>query len=667
MSNFQSPQFVVINPESSEVLAALEKTKSVGFDLETSISKPRDGIIRLYQLYVPENDTVYIWDIYHHDFKGYFSSDFRAFLSFLSNPNIEIRIHNVLFEYSWIREKHQLKIQNILDTLVLSQVKNAGLFEAYQKVGYSEPNSLETLSELYGLNLDKQYQKYDYSDPSPITLEVYQYAANDAKATWYLGEVISRPKQDVDLRAASVFGELNYRGIPVNVQKLVQLLEQYEATWKDLYEQIKEITECNPNSPKQLLSWIINKYGKAPLGYHRKKKAIEACTKKSAVNDFIFKLNQQGFDTTTLRMIQEYRSIKKRSDYPKEYLSNLHEGRIYGNYKVFGFQGEGRSSCAKANIQNVAKSSPTTKKYGLSSLRSLFEAEPGWTFIEIDLAAAHAQIARAVSRDRKLVESLKTGIKLHFYTLQSILAKQNIFMSPAEIKQAKANESHPYHLRINELYKLSKNVYYSFLNFSGATTLQDTFSNEDVIIDVDTCKEYLDATAKTFSDLRNFQKNLIKLVENRYAPRYAPNGQYLGLVSQLSMPDGSIIHFIKGGRGASKICAAVWLRVEASAIKQSLISIQDMIDLNFEDSAEIVNFSHDSVLLHAKEEVALDLANFAYKVVNRDIRQYVKDYQPEEEYHYSCWLPGQEPKKGELINKTGWVHLGYELKKNWEG
>lgn len=662
--SYTKPAHVIINPSTANHVSILEDAKVIGFDIETTISKPRDGFIRLYQCYIPEKDTVFIWDTY--PVFNPTTASFKTLLNLLKDKEVEVRIHNSLFEQSWIMEKHRIRISNVLDTMLLNAVKNAGLFSAYQ-VRYKEPNSLGTLSELYNMNLDKTHQGYDYSLAEAIPEDVYEYAANDAKACWYLGEVIERPKQDVDLRAAEVFAQLNYNGLPVNMDKLEAMAKQYKEQAEELYKEIERVTGCNPNSPKQLLPWIINHYGAAPVGFHRKKKIVEACTKKSALNDFIYKLAQTNVDTKILKLIQDYRTIKKCADYPKEYMEACHNGRMHSSYKVLGYQGEGRSSCARPNSQNIPKPTATTKKYGLPAIRSVFEAVKGWVLIEIDLAAAHAQIARFISRDSKLIESRKTGVKLHFYTLQNILKNMGIYMTPIEIRDAKKDEFHEHYELINAIYKLSKNTFYSFLNFSGAPTLQDTFSKEDVIIDTDTCKEYLTATASTFSGLRKFQLELIKKVEKRYSPKYAPNGDFLGKVAYLTMPDGSLIMFPKDSTTASKICAAVWLRVEASAIKQSLISTQELFDTQYQGQAEIVNFSHDSVLLHVREEKALEVAETVYQYVNADIRRYVLDYETEEELHYSSWLPGMKPKKDEKINKSGWSYLGFELKYNWAG
>jgi DNA primase large subunit len=312
------------------------------------------------------------------------------------------------------------------------------------------------------------------------------------------------------------------------------------------------------------------------------------------------------------------------------------------------------------NLQNVSKPKDLTKKHGLPSLRGIFKALPGWTFIEIDLAAAHAQIARYFSRDTKLTEANKTGIKLHFYTLETMLKDLGIYMSPLEIKKAKADKSHEHSKLINQLYKLSKNVFYSFLNFSGAATLHDTFSKEGTETTEAKCKAYLKATAETFSDLRRFQQSLIKKVESRQKIKLTAHGQYLGRAGFMYIPDGSVIQ-LPSNATASKICAAVWLRTEASAIKNSLIRIADLIENSWSPyNAEIVNFSHDSVLLHVREKIALEVSEKATEIIVEDITKYVKDYEHEYESVVAC-LINPAIKEDYKANS----YLGCEIKPVW--
>lgn len=660
--SFGEPE-IIVNPDPDSVIVQILldlEDPEVGFDIETSRSKPREGEIRLYQCYIPEQDTVLIWD------RGEPECDLEPLLTVLDNPKVTKIIHNAQFEYLWVREKHGIKINNVLDTMILSQVARAGTFEAYQAAGLTSPNSLETLSKEFGFEYSKEHQGYDYDDPSGIPWAVYQYGAYDAKATYKLSKAIKRPKQDIDLLLTEVFGELSYNGFSADYDAIVDLREEYRKVWQKLETEILQDLQANPQSPKQLLTKIFERYGKTPITYDRKTRTHKPSTDKPSINDFI--ASNPDLDTEVLKKVQHFRSIKKiGGDYPKKYLVNYHNGKLYGNYKILGFSGEGRSSCKDENIQNVAKHTEVVKSYGLPALRSIFKAKSGRVFIEIDLAACHAQIARFLSRDENLIISRKTGIKLHFFTLQTMLAQMGIYLQPIEIKRAKADKEHEYNKLINNLYKLSKNVFYSFLNWAGGGTLQSTFSKEDVIISVDTCKEYLTATALTFSGLREFQNKLIAIVESRYKQMYTRDGRSLGLVGYLDLIDGSRMFFPQRYATPSKICASVWLRIEATGIKKALLEMQTQ-KINQRspgwESAVICNFSHDSFVIEVPEEEVVRVAEQAYEILNRNITQYVHDYETEEELliDQKTGLTRQ-PKKGEIFSKSDLK--GYNISKEW--
>ena len=611
---------------------AMKQSTVLGFDIETPICHPTEGRIRLFQVYIPSLDIVAIWDSY--DFMGNICNapGFNLLLQILADENIEKRIHNGNFEYSWIFHEFGVRIKNVLDTLILSQVNKAGLYSLYISKGIKDPNSLRNLSVEFGFELDKKYQNYDFGNILiALPDDVISYGAKDAKATWLLGEKLSYPKQDIDLKVAEVFYQLNCVGFPANLKKCEEIFLEYSNKAQELKTKFQELTGANPASPQQVKKWMKTKWGIVSKSYNRKKKIVEESTNQSAVNQFIAS-NQNLPDLDILRLMQEFRSVKKFADYPKEYLKNYRDGRVFGNYSTLGFQGEGRTSCKSPNLQNAPKEKPFTKKHSLPMIRGIFQPQDGWNFVDIDAAAAHAQIARDISGDRKLKESNETGVKLHFYTLETMLADMGIKMTPKEIKAAKKDKTHPHNNLINDLYKLSKNVFYSFLNWSGENSLQDTFSKEGVEISIQTCKKYLDATAKTYSDLRSFQRDVVRLVESRCDQYFLPNGESLGFISWLNIPDGSRIYSAKKNATASKLVSGIWLRIEATAMKKSLLRVQTLCDSKWLKQSEIVNFAHDSFVVHCKKQITEEVGETIQSILIEELTKLVPTYQHEFEH-----------------------------------
>ena len=645
---------------TDEILERIKECYEFGFDIETPICDPRDGKIRLYQLYIPTINLSVMWDSSNGEVLK--QKGFDLLLETLVDDEKEICIHEAKFEFKWMYHTHGIQINNIIDTRILNQIDKAGLFFGYMMGGYKESNSLKHLSFEYNLGLDKEYQSYDYSSPEPLPEPVLKYGANDAKAPWYLSKIIDYPAQDIDLKVVELFCRLNVTGIPVDLTKLADIAEEYAEKAVELKETFTELTGANPASYKQVLRWMQEKWGKQSIGFHRKKKQYQPSTNQSAVNQFIAQ-NPDLPDIEWLRIMQQMRSIKKAADYPKQYLELARNDRVYGDYSTLAAQGEGRTSCKEPNLQNVPKPKSNTEKHNLPNIRSVFAPPEGWKFIEIDLAGCHAQILRYYSSlyyhgHSNLVEANESGVKLHFYTLVNILKDgYGIQMSPREIKKAKGDKSHPHHKLINNLYKLSKNVFYSFQNKSGASTLHDTFSTEGVEITMQTCEQFIKAATRTYPEVVNFQNRLIKEIQNSiWREKYfMPNGDFLDYCGSKIMPDGSKIYFPQKTTKLNKSLAAFWLRIEATAMKKSLLRVDRLCQSVWRGKSEIVNFSHDSMMLNTKDEFVCEVGETAMKIMIEEISKYVKDYKHEYEYRFD-FKDGSEPFKGWEC-KTDWSTL----------
>jgi 3'-5' exonuclease len=224
-------------------LKDLAKASELGFDIETlGIAKQNDalvpelGRIRLIQAYLPDVDKCIVWDL------GTLENPRRLedllgldiLRKKLASKKCRKFIHNASFESAWIAEHFRIPIMNVVDSMILSQLYWAGLIRGFNKIGVANPNSLEQVTlRLFGIKPDKTNQGYDYV--MPLGNSQYNYAATDAKLTYYAGiklldMCLTEGMQKVveaEMMAIPAFAQMNYKGVPVNPEKLKELLEIY--------------------------------------------------------------------------------------------------------------------------------------------------------------------------------------------------------------------------------------------------------------------------------------------------------------------------------------------------------------------------------------------------------------------------------------------------------
>lgn len=454
-----------------EALNLFESENSFGFDIETygydgikDALNPDSGGIRLMQFYFPQSSKSFILDL-GKDPERSPQKELSIILRYLRNPKKLKYIHNAAFESLWIAKKFRYPILNIMDSMILSQIYFAGLYEYFNKFSINI-HSLQGLCKyLFNIDLDKSFQSYDYR--LDLSIEHLKYAALDAKAAYFCGEFLYQKALEKDLdrlikiemEAIPAFSMLNAIGIPFNLEKASKYLnkinDHLDILLKDLNQNYPDL---NPNSPKQVLRLLHS------LGYS---------FKKSSYDNLFYSMNDPKSSSDLKSFISKllkWRKIKKQAEYLSQYIEKASFNKYLNSYVVRStyiqnaFQATGRSCSSNPNLQNIP--SEYIKELDFS-LRDFFEAPPGFKFIIIDLAACHAQIARYLSHDKSLLDALKKKIKIHFYTISGILKLSNIHLSPEEIIKIKSDDTHPLYEKINLLYAPAKMAFYAFLNLSG--------------------------------------------------------------------------------------------------------------------------------------------------------------------------------------------------------
>lgn len=666
----------------------------ISVDIESTGLDPRSRM-RSLQLYLPNIDKVCYLDLW--DLTTAQTRFFEAFKMQLQNPNVKKYLQNALFDLFWFYWKFRVLGFNIIDTRILSQIQKAGQYEGYKfEAGIDAPNSLENLSQEFGYDHDKSNQSSDWSK-IPLDPDQIAYAGRDPYVTYKIGRtlydrlMIEQPQVvTAELGSIPVFVYMQYVGLPCDINRLFQFSAKYGTAAANAKTELSKLMPYDPchhakierqmkldpkvcygkqgqllkawqdkpfsvSSPSQVTAYLHS------LGYQEYTKKIDKKTgedKDSSAKDVLFEIYADNPHQTELLDIINYRGVSKAASTLDSYFKTYCPVRksIRVSYSVLATQGMGRSSSGgKAgkdyqnpgleplkvqNAQNVSKLLPSHIKFGLPPIRSVVQARKGYQLCEIDLAASHAQFARYLSGDEGLQESYESGVKLHYYTLSSMLAFEGLTVTPQEcidLVAGNADKGRTDHYK--HLYKLAKNVFYCFLNYGGGATLQIQFFKYEMFVALKDCQKYLDACANAFWTLRQFQDRVHRDAKRRIQPINSPIGIPLGHFGYSTPCDGSKIwhraQYNKQGERDIKISdvvSAQWLRPEATVMKTSLHQIMDK-SVNvwgLDEIIRIITFTHDSVLLEIKTEEIPYILPVCHDIIKMNMKRFIPDYEPEE-------------------------------------
>ncbi|NJL54525.1 hypothetical protein HC928_04510 [bacterium] len=678
----------------------LWEQKAIAVDTETTALEPDEGKIRLIQVYLPSIHQVAVIDFFSLTPECY--DWVNELLLVTNNPKVIKYFQNALFDLKWIRAKFGVTSRNIRDTMILSQVEKAGLINGYlypisqRKPVSDSPNSLKYLCQQFKLNHDKSEQSSDWGYPN-LSQEQILYAARDVVSTYQIGEQLWRKLSfdqktviEAENSCIPAFSELIDSGMPCRYEILEKVYQEYLESSKKEKTRLEYLMDYDPvyhekvvarerllreekakgiksrkkpfkdkpfnaSSTKQIMIYLKSK------GYDERE--LQKLNKEtgewsdSSSKDILFTLLANHPDHYELKEISYYRGVSRAASTLKTYLDAYDHRRKYikTSYRVLAPQGMGRSASGDKRAkypssQVVSKYLLSHQAFSLPPIRSIVTARKGYSLYEFDLEASHTQFASVLSNDPSLKKSREEGIKIHYFTLSSMLKMEGKNYSPEDcilLHEGKLDRGN--HSGYKALYKLAKNVIYSFINYSGGKKLSETFAKEEMIVSVEDCKRYLEACARQYWKLRQFQDEVYEAALENAIDIYAPTGELLGRFARSYPLDDSVLYhrgFCKRDeygnpmrqRGEyqyswkiSDIVSGQWLRPEATVIKSALGKITEFKEENDYDF-RLVNFSHDSFMIEVLDEHAEFVCPVCYDELNQSMRRYIPFYDPKDQW-----------------------------------
>ena len=368
-------------------------------------------------------------------------SDIKEGFDRLVNTNIIM--HNGKFDYKVIKCTCDCELNVYWDTMICAKVLNenerAGLKQQYiEKVDSSiEKYSIESLFE----NIP-----YELVDPSLFAL----YAATDAYMTYRLYELQKKELKkeenkrlfyifsEVEMPLVKIIGDMELTGVCIDLEYGKRLSKKFHkkldslndelnnelivfnnkiSMWRlspDANTPVKQSNSKNPktkneqltepiniNSPTQLAILFYDILGVKPVSKKMPRSTGEDALKYISKN---YNEDISNIASTILKIRGVEKLLGTYIDKIPMVLSKR-DGKLHGEFLQFGAD-TGRFSSKNPNLQNIPAR-------GDVSVRRMFTASPGYTFVGSDYSQQEPRLLAHYSHDESMINAYKDGKDLY--------------------------------------------------------------------------------------------------------------------------------------------------------------------------------------------------------------------------------------------------------------
>ena len=370
----------------AELLAKLKQYPVLACDIETSERNPRKDRILCVGFSGKKNEVVIVPEHMLRYTKGLFESDTKFVW------------HNGKFDTAFL-DTYGFDVRIDEDTMLQSYALNeAGIHGL-------KPLAAQILGATNWAEKLKKWLDEENPDWSSIPEDtMYDYLAQDADNTLQLHHIFNErladpaeagPRyayQKVMIPAANFLRDVEKHGAYIDVERVEELRQILLGTTDDLRGQLRDymcLPKFNPNSPKQVLA-ALNKCG------IRVKK-----TDKPTIEPYASR-------SRFVRLLLAYRADKKQlGTYVEGVLRRMDDNqRVHSTFTIH-VTVNGRLSSKQPNMQNMP-AGPKGKR-----IKRIFGAPPGRCIIELDYSQAELRWLAVLSRDPWLRQVYLDGRDLH--------------------------------------------------------------------------------------------------------------------------------------------------------------------------------------------------------------------------------------------------------------
>lgn len=523
-----------------KLVAALGETKEFAFDVETTSEDPVSA--RLVGI-------SFSWKLGHASYvpvNKYFEVDtvIEALKGILEDEKIKKIGQNIKYEYI-VLSNYGVKLKGIgFDTMVASYLLNP-----------SKPNhnlddiSLEYLNhkmttpieELIGKG--KNATTMDKVDVNKVSA----YCCEDSDVTFRLKKVLEAQISDhdldelcykVEIPLVEVLAEIEINGVSIDREYLKELSGEMDKKLNKITKKVYELAgeEFNINSPKQLSRILFEKL-KLPVIRRTK-------TGMSTDEEVLRKLASKH---KLPKELIEYRELAKlKSTYVDSLpdLINPETGRVHTSFNQT-VTATGRLSSSDPNLQNI----PIKTEEGRKIRRAFIPASKDNLILSADYSQIELRILAHLSEDKNLSKAFKEGLDIHSYTASLVF----------NVKEKDVT---------SQMRSMAKTV-----NFGIVYGMSPYGLSQNLGIEVDKAKEFIDAYFERYPDVKAYLEGLVEEARQKgFAATLLGRRRY---IPEINSQDVRIRQFAER--------TAINTPIQGSAadiIKVAMISIQEKISEN---------------------------------------------------------------------------------------
>lgn len=220
---------------------------------------------------------------------------------------------------------------------------------------------------------------------------------------------------DYFIRLVEPILEMCSEGMPIDLARRDQIRIETEDSVTRLAERLNAEAgrELNPNSPKQVMSYLKDCGVSLPKKYNKKAGESKESTDASSIK----KIRLKHPNLTSLATLAEIKELKTQLSRYIDFDTAPGEAKLrYTLGKVtetLRFAGGTDPWDRGFNIQTIPRG---------PFIKQMFLAPEGWSFIEVDLRQAESRFVAYDAADPTLIDMLESGADVHTYVTNEILS-----------------------------------------------------------------------------------------------------------------------------------------------------------------------------------------------------------------------------------------------------
>jgi DNA polymerase I len=573
-----SHNYMVVNSKETEqlLLSSLQTCTDFTFDTETGSTETGSALIihslqlvgisfafsvnEAYYLPVPEDPAQA--DILLLPYKPFFE-----------NHAISKTGHNLKFDINVLRRYNITVHGQIFDTMIAhylidSDAKHGLKILSKEMLNYQQIE----IEELIGKGKNQLSMR-----DIPIE-EAAVYAAEDVDQTIQLRNKLQPLLKekgveglftDIEMPLVKVLADMEYTGINVDYDTLLNLDIEADAELESLQQQIFEKVgaEFNINSNQDLREVLFEELG---LESTAKTKTGEYSTNKKT----LAKLNQAN---PVVPLILKYKAVAAiKNSFLSKLPNNIHPdtGRIHSNFRQARVV-TGRLSSSKPNLQNIPRES---EGFGTQIRKIFIPRDENHAIVSADYSQIELRVIAHYSKDPVMTEAFKNDEDIHTATASKIFG-----VPVAEIGKN------------DERRKAAKAINFGLNYLMSVKTLAERISAETKKeVDVEKAKEYIESYFEAFSGVRDYHEESYYLATvNGYSTTLFGRRRYL---KEIDSP------FYGKRMAAKRLAANTPIQgTAADIIKKAMVELhRELLQNNFK--TKIVLQVHDELVFDVPKD-----------------------------------------------------------------